>query len=151
MLKTSTGPAVCNWPTTDPGSEIKTSVAVQSRWDWGMTGNSRADALIDRVPSPLWHIINLISNQIALFSISTEPCVSITHSIWTTCWLLNWSAQASHRICLGFFLCLCRSWQCEPDRGETQSMLTLDEQRGGYQRTQRLIIHKGPSHNVTQS
>lgn len=54
-------------------------------WDWGMAGNLRAKALIDKVASPLWHNINLISNPIALFSISIEPCVSITNSIWTTC------------------------------------------------------------------
>lgn len=83
------------------------------RWDWGMTANSRANTLSDRVPSPLWHIINLISDQIALFSVSIEPCVSISRSIWTTCWLLNWSAQASHRIRLGYFCICAEAWQCE--------------------------------------
>lgn len=89
-----------------------------------MTGNSRGNALIDRVPSPLWHIINLLSNQIVLCSISIEPCVSITHSVWTICWLLNWSVQASHTIYPGLFLCLCKTWPC--DQGQRSNTKHAD-------------------------
>lgn len=51
---------------------------------WRALSGQRCDeqlgrkALMDRVPSPLWHIINLKSKQIALCSVSVEPCVSIT-------------------------------------------------------------------------
>lgn len=47
-----------------------------------MTGNPRGNPLIDRVPSPFWHIINLRSNQIVLCSVFIGPCVSISHSVW---------------------------------------------------------------------
>lgn len=74
---------------SDLGSEIKTAGALNALLGWRYDRQLERKALMDRVPSLLWHIINLKSNQIALCSVSIEPCVSITHSVWTTCQLLN--------------------------------------------------------------
>lgn len=57
--------------------------------DGGVTSRWKGKALMDRLPSPLWHIINLKSKQIAPRSVSAEPCASITPCARTTCQLWN--------------------------------------------------------------